>query len=179
MKAEQVVATLVAVSLLCTVLFLSGHLMTVFFAVMGQETYQITLEVQLYPVLNNREELIDVDVRFESSLRTVRVPHEVVWDTAWGKIDKSSYGERLFRDVDGSFSLGLNMKLENFTNTLFTHYESIDIPMNHVFTIYCFLKDAQSHGVLQLTVEANKELRLNNLRNPITEEWNYVEKFEV
>ena len=179
MKSEQLIAVLIVSSLICTALFLTGNMMTVFYAVMGEESYQITLEVELSPVQNNREELIDVEITLDSDLEIARVPHEVVWEKSWGKFRKESYGSQLFSDDDGSLNLGLYIKLENFTNVLFNHYEGITTPKSHIFVFYCFMDDAKSHGILQLTVTIHKELQLLILRNPIIEEMSYIEKFEV
>jgi len=153
--------------------------MPVFYAVMGEESYQVTLEVQVSPVLNHREELIDVEITLDSSLRTARVPHEVVFEKAWGKFQKESYGSQLFSDDDGNLNLELYIKLENFTNVLFNHAESITTPNSHRWVFYCYLEDGKSHGILQLTVTMHKTLTLITLRNPIVEETSYIEKFEV
>lgn len=179
MKSEQVIAVLIVVSLVCTALFLTGNLMGVFYVVMGEESYQVTLQVELNPVLNNREELIDVEVILDSDLRIARVPHEVVWEKSWGKFRKDTYGSQLFGDDDGTLNLGLYIKLENFTHTLFDHYEGITTPKNHIYSFYCFLEDGQTHGILQLTVTIHKTLTLITLRNSIVEEISYIEKFEV
>lgn len=156
--------------------YLTGWLLGLFYVVMGEETYQVRLDVQLHPVRNPSDELIDVDIRFESSLTLVRVPHEVVYKD---KIVKVPSGHRLFQDEEGSFSLTLDLKLENFTRTVFTRTESIEIPLNYTFIVYCRLDDAEAHTVMQLTVEGEKHLTLTTLRNPIAEKVSYLEKFEV
>ena len=179
MKPEHLIAILIAGTLICTALLLSGGMMPVFYTVMGEESYQVTVEVKMSPVLNNREEVIDIEIILGSNLRIARVPHEVVWEKSWGKIQKAAYGSPLFNDDAGNLNLGLYIKLENFTNVLFNHYEGINIPINHIFVLYCFLDDAKKHGILQLTVTINKELQLVTLRNPIVEETSYVKKFEV
>lgn len=179
MKAEHLIAILIAGSLICTALFISGGMMPLFYAVMGEKSYQVTLEVQMSPVLNSREELIDVEITLDSDLEIARVPHEVVWEKSWGKFQRESYGSQLFSDDDGKLNLGLYIKLENFTNVLFNHYEAITTPKSHIFVFYCFMDDAKSHGILQLTVTIHKELQLLILRNPIVEETSYIEKFEV
>lgn len=179
MKPEYLIATLIAGSLICTALFLSGGMMPVFYAVMGEESYQVTLEVQMSPLLNNREEIIDVEITLDSDLQIARVPHEVVWEKSWGKFQRESYGSQLFNDDDGNLNLGVYIKLENFTSVLFNHYEGITTPKSHIFVFYCFMDDAKSHGVLQLTVTIHKELQLLILRNPIIEEMSCIEKFEV
>lgn len=142
---------------------------------MGQETYQVQLTVNLHPVTNQLGQLVDVDVRFTSELTMVWVPHEVVWD----KIYEFSSGTRLFGDEEGSFTLDLHIKLENFSRVVFDKSDCINVPTNHTFIIYCFLDDAETHGILQLTVQGEKHLVLNTLRNPVTTQVSYIEKFEV
>lgn len=79
----------------------------------------------------------------------------------WWRIYRSSSEVNLFGEGEGTFSLSLDINVENFTSVLFWKTEGIESPEDHTtFTIYCFLEEAQPNSILQLTVHASKHTQL-------------------
>jgi len=175
-KQEKVVLALTIISVVCVVLYLAGSMLTFIYFAMGEENYEICLDVLLYPVENYRGDLIDVDVRFKATFSRVRVPHEVV---GWRRKPTVTSGRTLFSEDEGSLSLLLSVNVQNFTTIVYSFGEEITVPKNHSFIIYCASQDAEDNTILQLNVDADKQLVLNMVKEPITEEWSFVEKWEI
>lgn len=175
-KQEKVILALTVILIIAVASYLSNALMAIFYVAMGEDNYEIRLDVLLYPVENQRGDLIDVDVRFEAQFSKVRIPHEVV---GWDKKEKIASGRRLFIDQQGGLSLSLDLKIENFTTTVYSCSEQITLPLNYTIIIYSCPEDAQDNTVLQLSVYAEKHLVLNTLKDAVEKKWMFVEKWEI
>ena len=177
-SSERVILTLIGTLSIGAGLFLSGFLMPFFYWSFGETTYAIRFSVRLLPVLNINGGLIDVEVAFDSRLDRVRVPQEVTWP--WWQVCDESFGVPLFGEAEGSFSLSMSIKVENFSDVLFWKTIVLDTPVEHtVYSIYFERSSAKDNSVLQLSVSATKTLSLLILKDVVKQELSYLEKFQI
>lgn len=160
---------------LCMILFITGWLLQPFYYIFGNESYVIVIDANLQPERNSLGDIIDVKVLITSRLETRRVPHEVI---GW-QIYRETTSTKLFDDDYGSFSMSLDIKIENFSHQLFHRTRGVESPQNTRFTIYFKKADANENTMLQVSISAWKKVTLRSLHHPIEESWNYLEKLEV